>query len=265
MLLPSCAGDADGGLTISVAGGTGEVSILFGEEALPVDDGGTVSDLAAGVYSVTVNDEAGCEETFEVVLEDRMPLAETVTPVPALCAGSPGGLEFDVVGGVSPYELSWANEVVQFMSGAIIVEVEPGQVDWQLTDANGCLIQGMAEVGEPDAVAVELVEISPSVAGSTTGSISVDISGGTPPYNTYWSNGSGVGVSSEEDPSGLPSGVYTLTVYDANGCVFEFLGWTVQEVEVPGCTDAEALNFDPSASFNDGSCAYPDCSAVATG
>ena len=265
MLLPSCAGDADGGLTISVAGGTGEVSILFGEEALPVDDGGTVSDLAAGVYSVTVNDEAGCEETFEVILEDRPQLVETVTPVAALCAGSSGGLEFDIVGGVSPYELSWANEVVQFSPGAIIVEVEPGQVDWQLTDANGCLIQGMAVVGEPDAVAVELVEISPSVAGSATGSISVDISGGTPPYNTYWSNGSGVGVSSEEDPSGLPAGIYTLTVYDANGCVFEFLGWTVQEVEVPGCTDSEALNFDPSASLNDGSCAYPDCIAVAVG
>jgi hypothetical protein len=266
MILPSCAGDEDGGLTISVAGGTGEVSILFGEEALPVENGGSVSGLAAGVYSVTVNDEAGCEETFEVVLEDRPPLVVMVTPVSALCAGGLGGLEFDIEGGVSPYDLSWANETSQVLPGATPFEgVEPGQVDWQLSDANGCLIQGMAVVGAPDAVAVELVEISPTVAGTATGSISVDISGGTPPYNTYWSSGSGVGVSSEEDPSGLPAGVYTLTVFDASGCVFEFLGWTVQDVEVPGCTDAEALNFDPSASLNDGSCTYPDCSAVAAG
>ena len=32
-----------------------------------------------------------------------------------------------------------------------------------------------------------------------------------------------------------------------------------------GCTDPLALNFDSTASFNDGSCLYPDCNGIAYG
>jgi hypothetical protein len=56
-------------------------------------------------------------------------------------------------------------------------------------------------------------------AGDGLGAIYVSVQGGTPPYSFAWS-GPGGFVSFNEDPSGLATGQYSLTVTDAEGCTF---------------------------------------------
>ncbi|MDX1665784.1 MAG: GEVED domain-containing protein, partial [Saprospiraceae bacterium] len=53
------------------------------------------------------------------------------------------------------------------------------------------------------------------------GAISVDVSGGRPPYRFFWSTG-----HKEKDISGLSPGKYVLTVRDAEGCAVD------EEVEI---------------------------------
>jgi len=54
-------------------------------------------------------------------------------------------------------------------------------------------------------------------SGSGTGAIFVNLSGGTPPYQLLWSNGSTI-----QNILGLNAGEYELEVTDANGCVYHF-------------------------------------------
>lgn len=55
-----------------------------------------------------------------------------------------------------------------------------------------------------------------SCNGLSDGSISIEVEGGTTPYDYQWSNG-----VSTEDINNVEAGNYTLTVTDANGCVID--------------------------------------------
>ena len=49
------------------------------------------------------------------------------------------------------------------------------------------------------------------------GAINISVSGGVPPYSFSWTGPSGF-TSPSEDISGLASGLYSVTITDANGC-----------------------------------------------
>ncbi|NDE60515.1 MAG: hypothetical protein EB010_14090, partial [Acidimicrobiia bacterium] len=49
--------------------------------------------------------------------------------------------------------------------------------------------------------------------GNSTGSVNLTVTGGTAPYTYAWSNN-----TTQEDPTNLAAGTYTVTVTDANGC-----------------------------------------------
>lgn len=54
---------------------------------------------------------------------------------------------------------------------------------------------------------------NPDCNGSSDGAINLTVGGGTSPYTFNWSNG-----NTNQNPTGLPAGTYTVTVTDANGC-----------------------------------------------
>ena len=79
------------------------------------------------------------------------------------------------------------------------------------------------------------------------------LSGLNPPFTYYWSN-----YSTNEFIFNLCSGSYSLTVTDSVGCtVVE--NFTIGQIIINGCTDSTAINFDPTANTDDGSCIYPGC------
>ena len=82
-------------------------------------------------------------------------------------------------------------------------------------------------------------------------------SGGTPGYDYLWSNGAGY-YSTAVQPSLLP-GMYSLLITDQQGCTTSIPGIEVPVLEVPGCLDENALNFDLGATNPDGSCVYLEC------
>ena len=59
--------------------------------------------------------------------------------------------------------------------------------------------------------------------------------------------------------SGLPSDTEVTVYFSGGGVNSESLVITTEDCSslVPGCTDPQALNFNPSANFDDGSCQYP--------
>ncbi len=66
----------------------------------------------------------------------------------------------------------------------------------------------------------QLLNATSSVTDETIGldgAINISVSGGVPPYSFSWTGPSGF-TSPSEDISGLASGLYSVTITDANGC-----------------------------------------------
>ncbi|MFZ6050990.1 hypothetical protein [Halocola ammonii] len=118
--------------------------------------------------------------------------------------------------------------------------------------------------------------------GSFTGEVSwelqdeggvVAISGGAPydqgqciadgcyQFEMFDSFGDGWNGNTYLITDGAGDTLYTGTLDDGGGPVINFtpIGGTVEELgcTIPGCTDETALNYDPNATEDDGSCVYP--------
>ena len=255
---PSCSGGADGILLLFPDGGSTALEVVFDGEV--VSPSLPVTGLSAGTYSVFVSDDAGCESEFEVAVED---LAEVVLEVAVLqdapCSGGTGDIGLFAAGGVGPYTVSGPFGNDTFDPDFPLMGVPTGSGTVTILDANGCEASSPFIIGEPEALTVELESIQPTTPGNSEGTITVDISGGTPPYTTFWTRDDGVVVSSAQNPSGLSVGLYSLALTDANGCSLTMPGFMVSQMDVDGCTDFIAINFNPGATLDDGSCVYPSC------
>ncbi len=165
--------------------------------------GNEITSLMPGEYSVTITNSFGCslEQSFEVTGTNMLELEFEIINVS--CNGADDGMVVvNPNGGTPPYTYIWtpAPNTQQ------IDNLEPGSYAISVFDCCGCAANDLIEITEPDLLALNLV---------TTGdSASVSPEGGTPPYEVVWSNGeTGLSVS------GLNSGMYFVTVTDANGCV----------------------------------------------
>lgn len=207
----SCSGDSDGSISITPSGGNPPYNYLWSNGSTSED----VSNLFDGSYHVTVTDLDGCYSVYGPVVVD--PISEvglTVNLVqPVFCSGdSDGSISITPSGGNPPYTYLWSNgatteDISGLVYGNYIVVIE---------DVNGCVYaKGPITVNttiNPISVNIDLVQ-PVSCNGDSDGSISITPTGGNSPYTYHWSNG-----SIQEDISNLPSGNYTCTVIDVNGC-----------------------------------------------
>jgi hypothetical protein len=111
----------------------------------------------------------------------------------------------------------------------------PGSYDISLTttDNSGTVRSVTKNITIP--VFDILVEITPSVINSNTGTIKIDMSGGNAPYSIAWQSdpagisGSASGISDSYTITDLPSGNYAITVTDSSGCTITanyFVEWS---------------------------------------
>jgi len=84
--------------------------------------------------------------------------------------------------------------------------------------------------------------------GNCDGFILANSSTSNGPISYLWNTG-----STQNNIIGLCAGVYSVVITDHVGCTLED---TVFMNVVPGCMDPTALNYDPLATVDDGSCTY---------
>jgi gliding motility-associated-like protein len=205
-----CNGNSNGGVFVTVAGGTTSYTYAWSNTATTQD----ITGLNGGSYTLTVTDANGCtiSDTAYVVNEPTALVATLDSVVNVSCnAFGDGGVFVSVAGGTTNYNYLWSN--------GITTEDNPnlggGSYTLTVTDANGCsLTSGPHIVVEPAGMTVTLDGIvDVTCNGTADGSVSVSLTGGVPNYTYLWSN-----LAVTEDITGLNGGSYTLTVTDANGC-----------------------------------------------
>ncbi|MFM7079321.1 MAG: gliding motility-associated C-terminal domain-containing protein, partial [Bacteroidota bacterium] len=206
----NCFSGSDGSIDLNVSGGTAPYSYLWNNGAVTED----LSNLSAGTYSVNIIDANGCQDSVSVtVSQPQAPLTLAASGVSAAnCFGTATGvIDLTVNGGTGPYNYSWSNGAVsEDLSG-----LSAGTYSVTVLDANGCQDTLSVIIDQPQAsLSVNASSISNvDCFGNASGSIDLNVGGGTQPYTYQWNNG-----SSSEDLSGLISGSYTVSVVDANGC-----------------------------------------------
>ncbi|PLX03049.1 MAG: hypothetical protein C0594_11135, partial [Marinilabiliales bacterium] len=207
----NCAGECTGTATVSVvSGGTGSFTYAWSGGA---GNTASVSGLCAGTYTVTVTDDNNCEATTSVVItEPATALSSTVSATDETCYGAcDGTATASPSGGTSPYSYSWDDPSSQ--ASATASGLCAGTYTATITDNNNCEFVVSTDVVSPDPMVIAVSTTQLDCNGDCDGTATVDVNGGTAPYDFEWSNN-----DLTQDISGLCAGIYTVTVTDDNGC-----------------------------------------------
>jgi len=202
----ACNGASTGSVTVQIISGTSPFTYLW--------NGGETTDgltnISAGVYSVTVTDNQGCIVFGSETITEPVAISLSATVDAVTCFGNNNGaIDLQVTGGTSPYYFSWSNSETTEDIDSLVA----GSYDITVYDDNGCNTISDFSVAEPTAINTSAVSTDVTCNGGSNGSIDLTVSGGTTPYTFAWDNG-----STTEDLSGLAAGVYSGVLTDASGC-----------------------------------------------
>lgn len=202
----SGCGLTDGTATLDITGGTTPYSFVWN---IGNYTDLALTNLAAGTVHTDIIDANGCSVVADaIVANSAAAITGTVTPI--TCYGDANGaIDITVTGLTVPLTVLWSNGY----STEDVANLQPGTHSVWITDAAGCMLTESFDVPEPDALDLSVFG-SGSDCGMATGSATVNyVDGGTAPFSYLWNTG-----STADNLSNIPSGIYSLTVTDANGC-----------------------------------------------
>jgi len=204
----TCAGSADGFISITASGGTAPFTYLW-------NNGGTISsivDLNEGNFTVTVKDALQCEHTETFNITEPLPLIANLTVAnETYYQTNDGSVATNPSGGTPPYTYSWSNGTTTANQN----NLPPGNYTLTLTDAAFCTITESIEILPIDCSNVNLTVSSTNETyfQNNDGTAVATVTGGILPYTYNWSNGTNSTLADNLSP-----GNYTLNVTDAVGC-----------------------------------------------
>ena len=209
----SCFSGDNGALSAGGTGGTGTINFSWSVSGNP--GGPTISNLPAGVYTVTATDINGCTATATATLTQPTDLNISTNVQNIGCFGQANGAATALAqGGIGPYQFQWSNG----QSGPGAINLGPGIVTVTVTDVNGCAETTFATIQQPPALSALATAAPVRCAGETNGTATVTPQGGVGGYSYLWSDPA---QQTTATANGLGAQLYTVTVTDGNGCVAE--------------------------------------------
>ncbi len=199
-----------------------------------------ISNLAGGVYTITVTDQIGCSSTASITIGHLISgsASASVLSQVSCYGGLNGSLSVSVNGGTSPYTYSWT-------SGAIsqtVAGLGAGSYSVTVTDHNGCTASSTATITQPNALSASIsAQSNERCYGDFSGSATIVGNGGTLPYTYSWAPSGGISATANS----LTAGSYTVRVTDNCGIT----AFTIEDITQP----AAILTSITSTPYNCGS------------
>jgi gliding motility-associated-like protein len=185
---------------------------------------------SAGTYRLRVtNSLNGCTAQDEVIIVESNGLIVSSFVQDVLCYGeSSGEINLTVTGGTEPYSVDWSNG----LSGLNVGNLSAGWYNYTITDANFCTSQDAILISQANSP-MNMTSMSQNVScyGFNDGSISVEVEGGTPPYQYFWLN-EGNASGNLSVIQNLNEGFYSVLVTDANDCSLDTSFVITQPAEI---------------------------------
>ena len=170
---------------------------------------GIQNTLPSGNFSVSVYDESGCAAYYASEVPDSFYI-DLIIFDESCNMECDGSIFTSVNGGSGPYTFEWEH-------GADSSYIFPLHADTfvvTVTEGSGCVAYGTGIVNTPDPILIDFISDTILCGGDPFADVSVDITGGFPPFSYLWSTGD-VGPMVSDFPV---DSMLTLTVFDSLGC-----------------------------------------------
>lgn len=201
----------NGSITLTVSGGTAPYRYLWRLNNVDFSTSRDISNLAAGSYTLLITDANNCTYQETIIITDSNLNIETTLTPPKCNNSSDGSIEVNVTGQGS-YSYLWLHNN---STGRILSNVPAGTYTVRVTNtATGESGTFNITLTAPPAITIQPINVTAVDAGND-GAITINPSGGTPPYQFNWSNS-----ATTQNLSNINEGIYYVTVTDANSCIF---------------------------------------------
>ena len=205
---PTCNGFFNGSANVSIVSAVNPVNYSWSNGSTA----STLTGVSAGSYTVSITDASGCTSVETVSISNPALITAdfSASTNPTMCRANDGIAVAKISGGVAPYSYLWSNG----QNTNSIISLKAGSYDVTITDDLGCQKVETVVLSDPNSPSLSTQGSSVTCGDDSTGTVSVNITGGTPTYSILWSNNS-TGTSA----SNLPSGTYQVQVVDGAGCI----------------------------------------------
>ncbi|WP_462317435.1 PKD domain-containing protein [Marinilabilia sp.] len=241
-----CFGEATGAINIDVTGGSGAYNYSWSGPNGFTSSDEDISGLEAGSYTVVVTDvisgtTCSVTETYNVTEPADFVEVTDIDVTEVLCHGAAtGAIDINVSGGTAPYEFQWIGPgTISDPTNEDLSNIRSGNYNVYITDANGCVLDYAAVYGtsinvpQPDealdAYTVNVDDVT--INGESTGSIEIEVTGGTGSYTIEWEQDGAAYPDGNnlEYIDNLSSGTYSVTITDENNCTTEISDIVVRQ------------------------------------
>ena len=234
-VLAYCMGVNSASLTASAWGGTPGYSYLWNDNLVVPQTTSTAINLLAGVYVITVTDSRGCiardTSDIDTITNTMSVVANSIVQYNGgyhvSCFGSSDGQAVAIASGAhAPYMYQWYGPWGFISDNDTIFNLTEGTYSVTVTDTNGCMSNTSILITEPDELSfTTLGSTDESCVGGCNGTVTVDITGGTPPYY-HDIDESGIFpftnlqlIYNDSLVPNLCAGLRSIYITDANNCI----------------------------------------------
>jgi len=220
----TCNDFDNGEIHITASGGNAPLTYTLNPGALAQANGDFTS-LAEDTYTVTVTDTKGCAPavTGNIIITNPPEISVDSQKVTQIsCNGAKDGvITLYASGGTGTLHFTLNPGAIINTTG-VFSGLEPNDYTITVTDDNSCPQQtaGPITISQPDPLSASVdpaSNLGVSCFGNNNGSININVTGGTAPYNYSWSGPAGF-TSASQDITNLSPGDYNLTLSDSNSC-----------------------------------------------
>ncbi|NOZ36449.1 MAG: T9SS type A sorting domain-containing protein [Chlorobi bacterium] len=204
--------------TYNVSVKNADSELVFEEDSINTYEKQTLDTLSAGTYQIKVSDNFGAEATGNITIKSNPKMILSGIATDCRCNGDGNGtIKLSVENKTTEYVhfyLNNQNETYTDEDTISYNSLGTGNYTVSVINTKGCedIINNL-HIDQPDILELSGTTTNPICYNSYEGSITTTTVGGNGNYQYLWSDG-------ESNPNiyNLNSGIYTLTVTDAENC-----------------------------------------------
>jgi len=143
----------------------------------------------------------------------RSPVLWLVSSSDVTCfGGSNGSASVEISGGMPPFTFTWDTNPVQ--TGPDAINLPAGTYTVHAEDNLGFVDELAVTISQPQAALSAIPSITDVICyGASTGSVELQVNGGTSPYTFLWNNN-----AVTQNLTEVAAGNYSVTITDSNNC-----------------------------------------------